>query len=143
VEKSQIPLDNDMEPMDVYHQRPEFADFEYARFRDRLRELRRQIIDKNDSATSDSAALARDRQIYPKATHNHRDEPRWEGSEAARLLGLDMDEDKHKSMKPMELYNSREEYYDNYKLLVFRKHIDQEERRRKFLVYWASKNKNS
>jgi hypothetical protein len=140
----EIPLDSDdMQPMIVYHQRPEFIDFEYTRFRDRLRELRNQIIEKTARAASDSAAHARDRQIYPKPTHNHRGEPRWEGSEAERLLRVDMDENKHKNMKPMELYNTREEYYDNYKLVVFRKHIDQEERCRKFLVYWAKKNMNS
>ena len=75
-----IPLDSDdMKLMDVYHQRPEFSHFVYAHFRDRLRDLRRQIKDKNDRATSDSAALAHGQQIYPKATHNHRGEPPWEG----------------------------------------------------------------
>jgi hypothetical protein len=50
-----------------------------------------------------------------------------------------MDDGKHESMKPIELYRSREEYYDNYPLTVFRtgRHIDQEERRRKMLAYYA------
>ena len=71
----------------------------------------------------------------------HRDEPRWEQSEAERLLRVDMNEDKHKTMRPNELYNSRTEYTNNYPLTVFRKHIDQEERRRKMLSYYAAKNK--
>jgi hypothetical protein len=140
-----IPLE-DMEPRVVYLQRPEFADFEISHFRDRLRDLRRQITDKNNSAASDSAALARDRLIYPKKTHNHRGEPRWEGSEAERLLRLDMDDGKHNRMKPMDLYNSREEYYANYPLAVFRGHINQEDKRRKYIAYRSSKsnkNKNS
>ena len=51
-----------------------------------------------------------------------------------------MDEGKHKSMKPFELYQSRKEYYDKYLLVVFRGHIDHEERCRKFLAYHAAKS---
>ena len=138
-----IPLDSkDMGPKDVYRQRSEFAVFAYAQFRDRLRDLRWKTKDRNDLATSDSTALAHDQQIYPKAMHNHRGKPRWEGSEMERLLRLDMDAGKHKHMEPIELYHSRKVYYDNYPLIVSRKHIDQEERHRKFLAYHAGKNKH-
>ena len=135
-----IPLDAKlMKPKEVYQRHPEFSDFAYDRFPSRLRDLRRQITDKSTSATLDQAALAHDRQLYPKATHNHRGEPRWEGSEAEQLLRLDMDAGKHKIMKPQELYNSRKEFSNNYPLKVFQKHIDQEERRRKMLAYYATK----
>ena len=53
-----------------------------------------------------------------------------------------MDERKHKTMKPQQLYQSRKEYYDNYPLTVFREHIYQEEKRRKFMAQYASCNKN-
>jgi hypothetical protein len=139
-----IPLDvNVMDAREVYVQRPEFADFEYDHFRDRLRYLRNQIKEKKNSATLASTALARDRQIYPKPSHNHRGEPRWEGSETERLLRLDMDDGKDKRMKPIDLYRSRREYNENYTLDVFRKHIDQEQRRRKMLAYYATKNNNT
>ncbi len=136
-----IPINSadGMEPEVVYLQRPEFADFELAHFKARLRDLRRLIKDKRDTSASDSAALARDRQIYPKAAYNHRGEPRWEASEAERLLRLDMDVGKHTTMTPFDLYCSRSEYSDNYPLTVFRKHIDQEERRRKMLSYYATR----
>jgi hypothetical protein len=42
-----------------------------------------------------------------------------------------MDKEKQKRMQPNEVYLSRTEYYYNSPLWVFRKHIDQEERRRK------------
>lgn len=130
-----IPLDpKEMEPAQVYLQRPEFASFAYEHFRDRLRDLRAQIRASKHCASSDSAALAHDRRIYPKKTHNHRGEPRWEGSEAERLLKQDMDEGKNKTLKPIDLHQSRKEY-KLYPLTVFRKHIDQEERRRKYIAY--------
>jgi hypothetical protein len=54
-----------------------------------------------------------------------------------------MDEDKHKQMKPELLYNACKEYYKNYPLKVFREHIYQEEKRRKFLAQYGShKNRN-
>ena len=75
---------------------------------------------------------------------NHRGELRWEGSEAERLLRLDMDEGKHTTMTPFDLYCSRSEYSDHYPLKVSRKHIDQEERPRKMLAqYTTKKNKQS
>jgi hypothetical protein len=142
-----FPL-QDMEPRVVHLQRPEFADFKISHFRDCLRDLRRQIIEKNNSAASDSAALARDRLIYPKATHNHRGEPQWDGdgSKAEQLLRKDMDEGKHDIMKPMDLYESRKDYYDDYPLGVFRGHIHQEAGCRKYFAFRSSKsnkNKNS
>jgi hypothetical protein len=46
---------------------------------------------------------------------------------------LDIDEGKNKRFKPEDLQNSRNEY-KKYPLEVFRKHIHQEERRRKYLA---------
>ena len=135
-----IPLTSaEMSPKIVYHQREEFRQFDYEHFRNRLNDLRKRIRDKNNRASAESAALAHDRRIHPKATHNHRGEPRWEGSDAERLLRLDMDQGMHKIMKPQELWSSRKEYYENYSKDVFRGHIYQEEQRRKFLSYVKNK----
>lgn len=144
IKHGRIPLDHNMDPHHVYLQRPEFAEFEYARFRARLRDLRTVIIDKVDCAASDSAALAHDRgpNCRPKKTHNFRGEPRWEGGEAERLLKLDITANKHKRMKP-ELLRLTKAAYQHYDLKVFQDHIDQEVEARKYLMYHrAKKNKN-
>ena len=83
--------------------------------------------------------LAHGRRIHPEATHNQRGVPRWDGSKAQRLLRLDMDEGKHKNTKPMELFNSRPEYYEKYELKVFRGHICQEQRKRKLVARCKNK----
>ncbi len=88
---------------------------------------------KQASAVSDSAALANDRLLHPVPTHNHRGEPRWEGSEAQRLLRQDIDLGNHLDLMPRDLFMSEPDYYDNYPLEVFRKHIEQEVKLRKFL----------
>jgi hypothetical protein len=59
------------------------------------------------------------------------------------LLRLDMDVGKDMSMKPIDLYKSRKEYNENYLLVVFWKYIDQEQRGRKMLAYYATKNNNT
>jgi len=136
-----IPLYSDeMGPQEVYLQRPEFSDFAYEKFRDHLNDLRKKVIEDKERAISDSAALAHDRQIFPKKPTNHRGEPRWEGSEAERLLHVNMDNKKHEVMAPKELYQTRKEYYENYSLDVFRGHIYQEQRCRKYIAYRKQKS---
>jgi len=112
----------------------EFRQFKYPQFRDRLNDLRKQIRQKNNHAARDSAALAHYRGIYPKSPLNHRGEPRWEGSEAARLLREDVQQRMHENMPPEQLWLSRDEY-QNYHKDTFRQHIHQEVR--------ASKNRAS
>jgi hypothetical protein len=128
----------EMKPQDVYLQRPEFAKFKYENFRSNLCNLRKDIIAKKASAVSESASLAKYRRAHPKEALNHRGEPRWDDSEAERLLRLDMDEGKHRTMKPSELRQTRHQYLA-YPKTVFRGHIDQEERRRKYIVYLKKK----
>ena len=82
--------------------------------------------------------------VWPERwTPENRSELQWEGSEMERLLRLDMDDGKDKSLKPINLYQSRKEYSENYTLSVFRKHVDQVQRRRKMFAYYATKNNNT
>lgn len=132
--KGDIPLDpTEMSPPEVYFQRPEFADFEYTRFRARLNDLRKKVTAEKNRSTFDSVALARDRLNFPKKATNHRGEPRWEGSEAERLLKKDIEDGKHKNLKPKALYESQNEYM-KYSLAAFRGHIYQEVQTRKFIA---------
>jgi hypothetical protein len=133
LKKGTIPLDaSDMAPDVVYLQHPEFATFQYEKFRDNLNKLRKKIKGKKTRSELDSLALQRDRKSHPKPEKNNRGEPRWEGSEAERLLKLDVDNGKHNAMTPRNLHKSRKEYQD-YALDVFRKHIHQEVKTRKFI----------
>jgi hypothetical protein len=50
-----------------------------------------------------------------------------------------MDEKKHQTMAPRELYLTRNQYHENYPLRVFRGHIDQEDRRQKYITYLKKK----
>jgi hypothetical protein len=127
-----------MDPKTVFGQRPEFAEFPYEQFRGRLLALRKQIRDKKERARSDCIAVVHDQLLNPKSTHNQVGMPRWSGSEADRLLRQDLDEGKHTLMSPMMLYESREEYFENYSLNIFRSHLNQECRRRRKIALFAT-----
>jgi len=129
-----IPLDSlVMGPQEVYQQHPEFRQYDFNRFRDQLRDLRKKLSEKNDCSASDNMALAHDRRIHPMPTHNHRGEPRWEGSKSERLLKHDIAHNKQQAMEPKDLFATQQEY-GKYDLEVFCKHIYQEEGRRKFIA---------
>ena len=89
--------------------------------------------------SDDEEALIHDRKLYPQTTHNSLNLPNWNGSEAQRLLKVDMDNKVNVSLKPKELYESRLEY-QVFTLKVFRGHIYQEIKTRKFLAQMANRN---
>lgn len=140
LKSGQIPMD--MPPMEVFLYRPEFVDFDpnYERFRSRLRYLKDSCNASDDRAAEDDAALAHDRNLFPMPTHNHRGEPRWPDSIAEKWLAKDMDVGKHDQLKPSDLHQSQIEY-QAYPLAIFRQHIYQEVKKRKFISYLKNKTK--
>jgi hypothetical protein len=127
-------IPDDMHWTDVYWQRPEFVVTKRRLFCSRLTTLRKSILHDKTTATIEEIALAHDRALFPAPTHNYRNEPRWEGSEAQRLLKEDVSANRHAATPPKQLYNSRPEYQD-YPLKVFREHIYQEVRFVKFCTW--------
>lgn len=133
-----IPLEG-MAPKEVYENyckdRPEFAAFGDKNFASRLRSLRAKVADKNNRAARDGAFLTDDRKVYPRPSQDAFGLPYWPDSDAKVKLAEDMDAGKHKILSGEQLWASRPEYYENYPVDTFIKHIFQEERSRKFLLY--------
>jgi len=101
---------------------------EYAPFKDKFAKYLETLLAKRASeqalADATSAAITNDL-IARGPPANARGYPSFQGSEAERLLQLDMDLGKHDRFKPKELYSQREEYQE-WPLTVFRNHIHQE-----------------
>lgn len=130
-----IPLDaNVMGAREVHSKRAVFQTFPYEQFRDRLNDLRKAIKKKMDSANADAVALQRDRQLFPTLTHDENGRRRWEGSDAERLLKVDMKNDLHNMMRPKALYELRWEY-SQFDLQTFRGHIHQAKKTKVFRSY--------
>ena len=122
---------------DVYQMREDYKAFDYQHFRSNLYNLRKTLKKHQDRANVDTEALAYDVQIR----HNRGKKNlgiSWCGSEAERLLKLDIDNGNHMGVKPSELRNTRKEY-QCFPLIVFRKHIHQEVRGRREKSYWMNR----
>ena len=122
----------EMGTYEVYISRPEYAAYSLDLFTRRLASLRKTAKGQNARRAADAIAYANDRQLRPQETHNPNGVPRWEGSDAERLLKEDITANLHLQMKPKDLYKTRPEYCDVFTLDQFRGHIAQEVKLRKF-----------
>jgi hypothetical protein len=120
---------------DIFASIPEVGATDRKKFASRIRALRKQIQAETGAVASDEAAHAHDRVLRPTPTHNYRGEPRWEGSEAQRLLKLDVAAGKHLSIKPSQFHASRVEYTQHYSVKTIREHIYQEQKYVKYCKY--------
>lgn len=127
----------EMKPRAVRQMRPEFRLYKLVNFGNNLRSLRKALSLQHELATFDQNAFENDERLFPPAAANNqqRGYPHWNGSEAKRLLKLDVDANRHDTVTPKALYESRQEY-QVYPLAVFRKHIYQEVRSRRDTAYW-------
>lgn len=134
-------IDGDMEWEDVFSWRPEFASTSRRLFKSRFASLLTQISSARVRSITDKAALEHDRKLFPIKTHNHRGEPRWDGSAAQSWLRVDVENGEHKRVAPRILHESREAY-KVYPLKVFREHVHQEVRFQKFCT-WRNETKKA
>ena len=116
----------------VYASRPEYATYTLELFTRRLASMRKTAKGQNARRVNDVAAHAHDLALRPQATHNINGVPRWEGSNAERLLKEDITAGLHTQMAPKMLFKTRVEYYQCFTLEKFRGHIAQEVKLRKF-----------
>ena len=101
-------------------------------FTRRLRDVRDDQKLKVSRASEDKKAFENFRKLCPEESHNHRGEPRWEGSRAQELLREDIDAGLHKDLEPNVFHAQRPEYME-FKLGTFRDHIYQEKKLRRYL----------
>lgn len=134
-----IPIDGMLpkEVNDTYcHHQAEFEPInnkdEEACFGSWLGYLRTKIHMKNDH----SAVLEHNCQLFPCPTQDGFVLSFWPVSAAKELLAKDINERKHETMTKQNLWESREECYENFPYKVVIKHIHQEIHGCKFLTYW-------
>ena len=124
-------------PKEVHLFRPFYEERPYENFRNNLRNLRKSLKDLQSLADEDAAALAHD-EALDHLRKNSNPYPLWHGSEAERLLKLDIDNGLHKQMHPSELKATRNEYKP-WPRKVFGDHIQQELRARRERPYWMAR----
>jgi len=138
-----IPMEDDgtTDLKQIFYMDEEITKSGWDRFKDRFRSLREQLHRESDRAEDDFLAFQNFAANHKASTFTERGYAEWEGSEAQKQLQDDMDADKHKTTRPKDLHESHESYED-FPLEVFRGHISQEERTRKYYHTLREKGKS-
>ena len=116
-----------------YHHRPEFTGLErYDKnvFKSRLRSLKQSMKNKKENreatlrrAEQDARFVAHDRALNPRGDFNSSGRPLIHLSESLSLLRQDLSDGLYVKGLPMDLYNLRPEYAQDFTPGEFRKRI--------------------
>lgn len=117
----------------------EYQKYDKKRFKSNLRNLIGALKKRESLALFDNQAVANDRSLLPRqdatSSRNGLQYPFWDTSKAREYLALDVANNVHLTMKPMILWNSREEYKE-FPPEVFAKHIHQERAKGRKSLFW-------
>ena len=134
-----IPLETrgGMGPKAVWNKycdvRPDlFEGMDYRLFASRLRGLRSQLKRDFNRKDEDQEAFDIHRQNFPSHPFDSLGRPMWIGSGAEELLMADIEAGLYPEMDPADLWMTRPEYM-LFDLHVFRKHIHQHIKTRKYV----------
>ena len=149
IKEGRVPLEatkngrSTMKLRTIYDSRPEFAQYQYSKFSNRLKSLRTTISECSARAALDQEAFDNFQQNHPvPSVFSHKGYIQWQGSEAQRLCREDIANKVHESMSRRELHGSRPEYFENFPLKVFRDKVNQEIRTAKYLHTLKVKGKD-
>ena len=115
-------------PSEVYQMRIEYTQYDIKNFRSNLPCLRKAIELAESEAKLSHKATKQFLEMFPPVVSETN--PRWDNSDAKRLLRIDIQNGKHKEKKPSELRKDRAEY-KKFTPDVFREKIYQEGKRMK------------
>jgi hypothetical protein len=126
------------EAWDTYKRIYEFKNVPFRQFSDRLRDHREQVRFQLEKNLEEELAFAHDRCLHPRRTHNRRGELVFDLTPAKQQLREDVEKGVHEQMTAAELQESNQVYwpFDQEK---FRRRIEQEIRRQKFMFYLEKK----
>lgn len=108
---------------EIYAMDDEHKKWNFTNWTKNLGTLRAAISRDRGRMARDARDYGHDRTIVMKLRQNDPKKP-WHKTECPKLLKKDVNEEKHLSMKPNQLYLSRPEYQE-FELSVFRNHIYQ------------------
>jgi hypothetical protein len=126
---------------DIFQMHPEYKLYDREKLSSRLSNLRKMFDECMLRAEIDQEAFEKYRQNHQPSLFSHKGYPEWQGSEAQRLLKLDIEAGKHTQMSKTDLHESNIEYYENFPLDVFRDKVYQEIRTGKYLYTCLERGK--
>ncbi|CAJ1929269.1 unnamed protein product [Cylindrotheca closterium] len=124
-----------------YKHLPAFEEVKFDQFKRNLASHRKQLKDGKKRSMEEEEMWREDRKRFPPVSKKADGSPLWYCHPAKLLLRQDVAEGKHNTMKPEQLQQTKNEYRD-FSLTEFRRHIYQENRRRRFINYLNDKREN-
>ena len=125
----------------IYSQEDDFKDICFDQFKERLASYRKSYGKKKQVAAMDEYYMQQDRLKHPRKMYNRRHEKVFDLDDAAKKqLRQDVQEGKHLTMTPSQL-RMTQSFYQEYKLVIFKRRVYQMVRRFKFENYLEEKRK--
>jgi hypothetical protein len=139
LESGVLPVDEDEISAEhawesLYKNLYEFEDVPFTQFKERLKDHRKKIQTLINRSFNDEQALAHDRRLHPRQTHNRRGEIVFDMTEAKLILRHDVEQKMHEGKTPSEYQASRDAYRSLHPK-KFKERIYQEVRYQKYLNY--------
>ena len=139
LESGFLPIEDDLITAEVawmhYVELPEFVTVAFDQFKARLIGHRAQVKKKKDHINRQMNALTIDRQLHPTSQVDRKGRQVFYLSDAARFLEQDIQNEAHKEYGVEGLYYTREEYFTEWDLALFKDRVRQEEGKQKFFYF--------
>jgi hypothetical protein len=125
---------NDTMPIgDIYALDESFKLYDPDKFKSRLQNLRKKILELDSRAAKDRKAFDIYKKNHKVSQLSYKGYIQWQGSDAQELIWDDIKAGKLDRMTKKQLWESRPEYKDKFPLAAFRKKIEQEIRTSKYV----------
>jgi len=111
----------------------EYKLYDRKKLSSRLSKLRSLFHESMNRQAIDEEAFEIFRNNHQVSLFSHKGYPEWQGSEAQKYALIDIEQGIHKTMSKLQWWESRNEYFENFPLGVFRDKIKQEIRTAKYL----------
>ena len=118
---------------DIFAMHPEYADYDYERFEERLLSIWEKCKAEMDRAAEDLAAFEEFMEYNEVKLFNRQGTIQWQGSEAQQQALVDLAENNIGEFGYQHVFQSNEVYHENFTYGLWKEYIKQEIRTEKYL----------
>ena len=130
-----------MSAEEIWKSSPLFQQYELIKFKEHLKKMADRTTKRKQLIQIEHDAFIADMRALPPNRITSKGYPFWDTHPAFELLEEDEKSGRTETMTPLELWKSRKEYQE-FPLIVFRKHIYQLRTKQLQVPYWQFKRNN-
>ena len=137
VKDGNVEFDDDDNPLlpikDIFSMHPEYADYDFERFEERLLAIWEKYKAERDRAAEDLAAFEEFMEYNEVKLFNRQGTIQWQGSEAQAQALVDLAENNIKDYGYKHVFQSNAVYHENFPYGLWKEYMKQEIRTKKYL----------